>query len=279
MSKINATISIERITVNQAGVMLENMVDGQRKLRKTFISQLAEEMRMGRFRLSSDAVLLIKGKLANGQHRLAAIVQSGLSQLFITMRTQDERLFEVLDCGRPRTIADVLFRDGFDHARDQASIAKLVVLYDKELLTRFGYHLWPNGEKRKTWTRGEVIEYAREHSDSLSEIAKFVSPLYKEHKILPRSLAGALIEIADRKYPGKGKEFIEKIYTGRTVDDAAFDMRGKLIQLSIKRAKTLQSLRREYIFGLLIKSFMLYIARKRTSVFKIVDGEEYPKIN
>jgi len=276
MTKINATISIERIAANQAEIMLENMVDGQRKLREIFISQLAEEMRMGRFRLSSDAVLLIKGKLANGQHRLAAIVQSGLSQLFIIMRTQDERLFEVLDCGRPRTIADVLFRDGFDHARDQASIAKLVVLYDKGLLTRFGFR---RGKHKGTWTRGEIIEYAREHNDSLSEIAKFVSPLYKRHKILARSLAGALIEITDRKYPGRGKEFIEKVYVGGINNDAAFDIRERLIQLSIMRTKSLHELRREYVFGLLIKSFMLYIAKKRTGVLKIVDGEEYPKIS
>jgi len=273
MSKINATVSIETISVEQAKIMLEDIIEGQRKLRETAISRLAEEMRMGRFMLSSDAVLLIKEKLANGQHRLAAVVQSGLSQQFLVMRTRNENLFEILDCGVPRNVADVLAYNGFDYPKYKAAIAKLIISYDKGILTRLGHSAT---KYPKLLVRGEIIEYARLHNDSFSKTAQFVDGLYKKHKILAPSLAGALIEIANRKYPRKGMEFMEKVYSGGSIDDAAFDMRERLIQLSI--TKTIH-LPRSYMFALLIKSFMLYVNGKRAHIIKIAEGEEYPTIN
>lgn len=278
MLKFNATVSIEKISPEMAKVMLENVIGGQRILREYAIKQLAKEMRMGRFRLSSDAILFVRGSLANGQHRLMAVIQSALAQLFIVMRTSDKKVYDVIDCGLSRSIGDVLNQDRISYSKVIASISRLVVLYDKRLLTRQG-HSWirpeKNGEYREMWTRGDTIEYARSHQDSLMKTSKFVVELYDKKRILTKSMAGALIEITSRKYPGKGEEFIEKIFNGTSSDDAAFDMRERLIRMSIER---IHRPARSYIFGLLIKSFKAYIHGDRIETLKIGEREEYPKI-
>jgi len=275
------TSCFEVITPDMAVVMLENRLDGQRKIREVSVSKYAEEMRLGKWTLSPDAITLINGKLGNGRHRLSAIIQSGISQKFLVLRASDEHIIDNVDSGMGRSVADVLMMDGLLRSGDLASMSRLVLQYDKGMLTRFGQT--PRIEQKKesgdrTWktlTRNDIVSFARKNADFLVKTAQFVGALEKRHKILGRSMGGALIVLAERKHPNKGQEFIEKVYSGGTPDDAAYDMREKLIQNSVSKSR---SINKSYLFGLLIKSFNHYCRGTRVGVLKIVDREPYPRI-
>lgn len=62
-----ATVAIETITPGLAKIWLETMFEGQRKIRAQHAHRLARAMLEGKWRLNSDAIALIGGRLANGQ--------------------------------------------------------------------------------------------------------------------------------------------------------------------------------------------------------------------
>lgn len=103
------------ITPEQATVMLaETAYEGQRKLRSGHVVFLAEEMRRGNFK---PRTLLVVGRinghqqLLDGQHRLNAVVASGLAQEFLISYedyTEEEikNAYIRIDQGLTRTAID-----------------------------------------------------------------------------------------------------------------------------------------------------------------------------
>jgi len=98
------------------------------------------------------------------------------------------------------------------------------------------------------------------------------SRLYGKKPILSKRMASALIEIGRNKSKQKAVLFVTRIYEGGGENDAAYDMRERLIKNSASNLKLNQS----YVFGLLIKSMKSYFNGTRTGVLKITDGEKFP---
>lgn len=69
----------------------------------------ADEMRAGRWRLSGDALQFNReGELINGQHRLWAVVESGVTCQFLVMENLDDETAAITDGGTPRQASDTL---------------------------------------------------------------------------------------------------------------------------------------------------------------------------
>src|SRR5262249_3066572 len=150
--------------------LVENLFEGQRHLREGHVIRLATEMEQGNFRLSPDCILIVKGKLANGQHRLHAVILCGKAMPFIVMRSNDEDLYKVLDCGIARTAADALVHTA--NATTVAAVANLVLQYDIQALTLSG----ANRDKANRITRSHVVDYVEEHSERLGiQVAEVLS--------------------------------------------------------------------------------------------------------
>lgn len=80
-----------------------------RRLRASQVAFLSQTMKAGEFKATHQGVAFTKsGRLVDGQHRLHAIILSGKSVYMLVVRGLDEDVFEVLDCGVQRTIADRL---------------------------------------------------------------------------------------------------------------------------------------------------------------------------
>lgn len=227
-------------------------------------------MREGRWRLSCDCILLVKGMLANGQHRMAAIVASGVSNQFIIMESNDDELYRVIDCGRKRTVADVF--TSVDNANRISSIAQWVVKYDKGLLVKSA----TSGSQRShdSTSRGDILEFIESNLPVLAEIAALVMPLYAEKKIIPISQSGALAFIGFRKNKTKTQQFITNLYTGNSREDSCWDYREKCLRNSTSKAK----LPPGTMFALGIKCLRSYLNGSRLGVLKMLDGETFPQI-
>lgn len=262
---MKATINIEKITPQQAIIMLDNKIEQQRPVRKSWVDSLSNEMSLGAFKLSCDAIVLVKNRLANGQHRLGAVVQSGLSQEFLIMRTDDEELYKVIDSGVKRRVSDVF--SGITYAVQVSAAANMIVKYNKKYLT-------PLGSTRDTIARSEIIEFVKENSEELVNIAAFCKSQGMNHPILTTTLSSALIFIAGKSNRQTAEEFITKIYSGANPGTAAHIMRERLIQNSLAKSKLPTS----YIFGLLIKAFKSHLNGTAPGVLRIGESEEFPRI-
>ena len=82
---------------------------GNRNVRQAHVRHLAEQMRLGRWKLSPEPIVFSrKGRLLDGQHRLLAVVMSGKTISVSVALVEDESVFEVLDQGANRSNSDIL---------------------------------------------------------------------------------------------------------------------------------------------------------------------------
>lgn len=266
---MNATVGIETVEPKKAQHYLACLLDGQRHVREGHVLRLATEIESGNWHLTSDALLFIKGKLANGQHRLHAVVLADKPCSFLVLRTEDEAVYKVLDSGVGRTPGDALHNLGISAGKELAAVASLVLRYDAGALTMLGQ----NRDKSNRITRSLVIDYVEEHQRELEKEVAEVTSLNAQKRILPVSIGTALLHLANRSGKGDAWTFMRNLYLGGS-DDSAFDLRERLI----KNHQAKYKLDRSYIFALCIKAYKSFVNGTRPGVLKMIDGEPFPKM-
>lgn len=266
---MNATVAIETVEPKKAQHYLACLMDGQRHVREGHVLRLATEIEAGNWHLTSDALLFIKSKLANGQHRLHAVMLADKACDFLVFRTEDEEVYKVLDAGIGRTCGDALANMGLSAGKEMAAAATLILRYDAGALTMLGQ----NRDKCNRITRTLIIDYVEEHQRQLEKEVAEVTSLNAQKRILPVSLGTALLHIANRTGKGDAWSFIRNLYLGGS-EDSAFDLRERLI----KNHQSKYKLDRCYIFALCLKAYKSFVNGTRPGVLKMIDGEPFPKI-
>jgi len=98
--------SMQTITPQMAAAFLSNN-GGNRKIRKGAVAKYAAIIGDGNWRRTPEAVIFDKdGVLMNGQHRMSAIVKSGVSVDMLVITNVERDAFPALDRGVSRTTAD-----------------------------------------------------------------------------------------------------------------------------------------------------------------------------
>jgi hypothetical protein len=272
--RTNATVEIRKITPEIATEWLADRWGEQRTLRVGHVNRLAADMEAGRFKLGPDAILRIKNKTGNGQHRLAAVVQSGKTQSFLVLESNDEELYRVIDAGLRRTASDGLI--GVRHASLVPPIARWVQAYDSKALhagARSGSEAGQRGSYAPT--QCEVIEYCLSNREVLSDAAGYVSSLYAQTRLLPISIGGAIFVLSASRngHLEKAKSFLKEVYL-EGGNSAAGDLRNRLIGNRGGKAK----LNPGYIFGITLKAFRSYYNGTRPGVLRWSKDEAFPTI-
>ncbi len=104
------SLKLERITPSKAKQWLATNKEN-RPLRSSRVAALAESMRQGEWKVNSDTIKFNGDEgLVDGQHRLGAVVESGVTIQSYVARGLDPDVFDTLDQGLRRTISDILAR-------------------------------------------------------------------------------------------------------------------------------------------------------------------------
>ena len=101
------------ITPEIAADMLTRNI-GNRPLRPKVWRSYASDMKSGNWRKTHEAIAVsVSGRLLNGQHRLTAVVHSGVPQMFwvAVYDTQEAAMDLPIDYGARRSLADILNED------------------------------------------------------------------------------------------------------------------------------------------------------------------------
>jgi hypothetical protein len=105
-------ISIMQITPDLAAEFLKRNT-GNRAVRKRAVDQYADDLRRGDWKLTHQGVAISQaGRLLDGQHRLSAIVQSGITAQMVVALDVPDDAYLVMDRGKPRQLRDALGVDG-----------------------------------------------------------------------------------------------------------------------------------------------------------------------
>lgn len=272
--KANITAEILTITPELASEWLADRWGEQRQVRTRHVQRMVADMHAGNWRVSPDAVLRVKGKLANGQHRLEAVCQSGQAQQFLVMHSNDEELYKVIDAGLRRTASDGLV--GMPYAQRVTSIARWVIAYEQEKIMGSANSGAANFNKASCGfiTQSQMIDYCLGCQDILTEAAHFVVGIYEETKLLTISVGGALYVIGNNHgKPEETRAFLREVYNGGPASAAA-DLRNRLIANRGAKAKLNQG----YVFALCLKALKAYLEGRRVACLRFAKDETFPSL-
>jgi len=106
-----------------------------RNIRLAKVNKYARDMTEGRWTLDASMICFDSdGILLNGQHRLTAIVKSGVTVLFAIARNMPNESIRNMDSGAARTAADMLGMSGEKNASLLGSVLRQMILIDSKRL-------------------------------------------------------------------------------------------------------------------------------------------------
>jgi len=209
-------LQVVTMTPDWAHELIEKHNVNNRKVRRDVVQAYVHAIKSGQYKLTHQGVAIgTNGVLLDGQHRLLAIVESGI-QVPIVMATEcDPSIYDVLDTGCTRKSVDVLGAYGAQDAGGSSSTVRTYIMYhehhDKIWQGRLRY---PNNTEILEFyqTRSEQVDYASRKGKAVWSAFKQV----KSHSAVATFILLAL----DRGYPRSHIEFFtEKLATGSNLED------------------------------------------------------------
>lgn len=124
--KTGPACEMAAITPELAAAWLERNTDN-RRVAQARVDQYASEMRDGRWRSTHQGIAFDEdGRLADGQHRLWAIIESGVTVTMPVFRGISREAMLCIDTGRPRSDADAFKFMGDDASHTTVSVARVL---------------------------------------------------------------------------------------------------------------------------------------------------------
>lgn len=138
-----------------------------RNVRNSQVSKYASDMAAGRWHLTGSPIqFAVDGRLLDGQHRLHAVIKSGMTVPMFVVRGLPTTAQAFMDTGAKRTVADQLGIAGYQHSSVLAAGARLALL-------------WTSGRVRQTRSSisdAEIRAFV-EDNPSLMEAAAFATQI------------------------------------------------------------------------------------------------------
>lgn len=123
-------VTVETITPELAEEYLAKNTHN-RNIRQNRVNAYATDMKNGDWQFNGDAVRFAKdGTLLDGQHRLLAIIQSGVTVQMLVIRGLTDSTQHTMDTGAHRSFADVLKLRGEANYVGLASAVRSIALWE-----------------------------------------------------------------------------------------------------------------------------------------------------
>ena len=198
---MDATCQLETITPELARKWLDGNTGNFRTLDKKRVTNYFNEMKSGNWDVNGETIKFNEQQLLlDGQHRLTACVESGVTFKSFVVRNLIADAKHI-DRGQPRTIAQWIKRSGVKNAKVIASAARHVVAHDKGI--------WETGSWSASFaTDSEVIEFAIKWQDELNTC------------IPPRGIDISVSAFTAVMFVGDGRRNIDECETAMWFRDA-----------------------------------------------------------
>ncbi len=176
----NPTSQVINITPELANSLLQRN-EMNRNLKVHQVAAYAAQMRQGNFKSMNGQTIsiagsLTTGKLIDGQHRLNAIIDAGVTLPFLVVTGLSNDVIPTIDTGAKRTVGDLFDMNGVTHGRNLSACistyAKLCSRNDIEKVRKVDsglveYKLTPDAIYNMYFTMqkdaDEVIEMSRDY--------------------------------------------------------------------------------------------------------------------
>ena len=192
------------VTPDLANALL-NKNEKNRNLQKRRVQMYAADMSAGRWKATAQPVIVdADGRLQDGQHRLAAVVEAGVTVEMWVAYGADPEHFDSLDLGTPRTAGQVLNMGGVPQANLRAAAARHVLRY-----RRYPRLVWNSSS---SISKSEVIEFVETHDIIIPAGAE----MFRSHPGVSQSawVACYHLIVSDSSAPGFWDDFADGVKLG-----------------------------------------------------------------
>jgi hypothetical protein len=201
-----------------------------RPVKSVVLNRYISDMKAGKFVFSGDAIKISKeGVLLDGQHRLLAVVSSGISIQTHIQSGLDPAVFTVLDTGSPRTISDIMALKNYKYYSSVAPVARIIRAIEKGLTVSNTDGTLAN---RKNDAQLALVQSM--DKDLLEESCKVAHEFRARHKLVELSLLAAMYYVLSTKGRGsEAKTFLDLLSLGdglgSTTNSSIWLLRNRLI--------------------------------------------------
>lgn len=207
-----------------AGEMLRYNTDN-RPIGAGHVSKLANEMKRGEWVPTPIPVIFSdKGRLIDGQHRLSAIVESGIAvEIWVAFGARDES-FAYIDTGKKRSGGDVFAINGVPNANAMCAATKWLWVYENQKAAT-----GTGAGAEKFLTNADLYKYYLTIEDL--QDARIAYDWWVRNALPCPTGAIAAFYLCARKNRKQAERFFERVSTGvgfESKNDPAYKLREKL---------------------------------------------------
>lgn len=201
---IEVTSEIEIVTPETAQEWLEHHNTHNRRIRKNQVAALARDMGSNHWMFTGESIKFDwNGVLLDGQHRLAAIVESGKAVPMLVIRGLDPSSQAAMDIQSRRLAYDALRLRGVEgDMKNAAAIARGLFMYE---LNRVPTHI-------------ETIAYVEEHAEELEDAVAVSEMVRRSGRFTGGSFYGIAFAILARIDALQAHDFFEKLASGAELE-------------------------------------------------------------
>lgn len=258
------TVELMEITPSDAAEMLTMNVRN-RKMSKNKVTAYAASMRAGRWNPGSQVMVSPDGIIVDGQHRLQAVVSSGLTQTFTVLWNTPIEYQDDVDTHAKRTIGGQLTIHGVQNAATAAALLRPTMrwLAGAPATLIFSSSAFSGAVTGYPTTR-EAVEFYVAHESAVTSAARAVKRVTSQIGGSANAL-GLLSFLAGEVDEGDRDDFFSRLATGGDIATGSpiLVLRNRMIEDRGRRDKR----RALQIFGESVKAWNAYR-----------DGEEIHKL-
>jgi hypothetical protein len=238
-------------------------------MRQARVAQMAEAMQRGEWLLNGQTIKLADdGTLLDGQHRLQAVVESGVTIETMVMRDLPMAVQDTVDTGSKRRLADILAIEGRSDPR--ALGAALNMLYRLRNRKRIDYsHAGAPSPQQAI----DLLEAEPRIEDSVKAARRVTKAIGG-----PIGVLAALHRMFEDIDPEPANEFYERLVDGVYLSrgDPLLNLRNQLVR---PRTDRNYSQSPHVIAALIIKAFNLRRGGRSVEVLAFRKVEKFPTID
>jgi hypothetical protein len=237
-----------------------------RRLKKHWVEQLKERMVSGQWVLNGESISFDKnGVLLNGQNRLTAVIESGVTVEMIVVRGLEPEAFSTIDENVRRNGKDVLYINGEKHASSLAALLRNIAQYEEKGKLLSSTHHFSNQD---------ALDTLKSHPDS-RESAAFGNLFNNKFKCITPSVTAFSHYLFMKISRDDTAKFFDSINEGVGLEKGSpiLKLRDKLIYShSSARARLKNFVWIHYV----IKTWNYYRDGKMIKNLQIVKDEKFP---
>lgn len=232
-----------------------------RPVSKSHVTRLAKELVTGRWKMNGDTIRFANGVLVDGQHRLAACVESNVGFKTLIVNGLDANVFDTIDAGRQRSVGDTLAVRG---EKNSAKLAATLRFVDMCLTERTG--------SKEKFSNVEIEEVLDRHP-GVRESVEYCSRDKKG--VVPVTILAACHYLFHQKDPVLADRVADQLNSGEGLvkGDPIYQVRERLVSASLHHRK----MTGQTIAALLVKGWNQLRTGTRTNVLSWRAGGASPE--